>query len=345
MKRVLIFSLCGVLLTQSAGAGVIYLKNGDRITGEIKKIWDGDVIIEPSYADEFSVDQVDIAYMEADPERQFDVEKKDGTKLVGALAGADEDGNQLLIVNGQQVAIPMAELAELEEPEKAFDWEAHADLNSTFNSGNTNNNSITFSVDFLWKKNKHRNYFDLLWQDEDQDIDGERTKVKDRERFRYSYNYSVRDPWFIGGAASWERDPFKGLDYRYNVLPAAGYSFWDDAGRTLSLQAGVGYQAEQVFDDVGQTAEGDGTIASLIFNFRYKFARPDLDLYLKNQTTGAFYGRENVVTQFNTGARYEITDLLYLNLEFILDYETQPVEGVENEDISLLFGFGLEFEK
>jgi hypothetical protein len=37
--------------------------------------------------------------------------------------------------------------------------------------------------------------------------------------------------------------------------------------------------------------------------------------------------------------------LLYLNLEFLLDYESEPVEGSEPEDISVLFGFGLEFEK
>jgi hypothetical protein len=45
------------------------------------------------------------------------------------------------------------------------------------------------------------------------------------------------------------------------------------------------------------------------------------------------------------GTRYEITDLLYLNLEFLLDYESEPVEGAKSEDISVLFGFGLEFEK
>ena len=82
-----------------------------------------------------------------------------------------------------------------------------------------------------------------------------------------------------------------------------------------------------------------------MLRFRYDFNKPDLELYLNNTTTGAFYGRENVVTQFNAGTRYEITDLLYLNLEFLLDYETEPVEGAENEDISVLFGFGLEFEK
>jgi putative salt-induced outer membrane protein YdiY len=344
MNKAILFLTSMVFMAQPVGAGVIYMKNGDKITGEIKKIWDGDVFIEPSYADEFSVDQVDIAYMEADPERQFDFELADGTELVGSLAGTDDDGNQLLMVDGKTQVIPLAQLAELDEPEKAFDWSAKVDINSTFNSGNTNNSNVTMTADFLYKKNKHTNIVDLLWQNENQDLDGSTVKVKDRERFRYNYNYSVSDPWFLGSSATWERDPVKGLDYRYNVVPAVGYDFWNDAGRTLALQGGAGYQAEETTDELGITTSGDGAVAALLFRFKYDFGSPDIQVWLNNTTTGAFYGRDNVVTQFNIGSKYEITDLLYLNVEFLLDYESEPVEGAKNQDASLIFGFGLEFE-
>jgi putative salt-induced outer membrane protein YdiY len=331
------------IFVPSAHAGVIHMKNGDKITGTIKKIWDGDVFIDPPYADEFSVDQVDIAYMEDD--RNYDLELKDGTDLVGTLGGVDEAGNQIVVVDGEARAIPLAQLAELEEPQDAFDWSTHADLNSTFNSGNTNNSNVTLTADLMLKKNRHTQFLDLLWQDEEQKIEDVTTKVKDRERFRYNYNYDIDDPWFLGSSASYERDPVKGLDYRYNVVPAAGYNFWDDAGRTLGFQLGAGYQAEEITDEFGITTKGDGAVAAFLLRFGYDFNKPDLELYLNNTTTGAFYGRENVVTQFTAGTRYEITDLLYLNLEFLLDYESEPVEGAKNEDISVLFGFGLEFEK
>ena len=339
----LIFGSIVMLLAQASTAGVIHMTNGDRITGTIKKIWDGEVYIEPAYSDEFSVDQVDIAYMEDD--RQFDLELDDGSSLVGSLAGGDEEGNQLLVVDGEERLIPLAQLSELEEPEKAFDWSTRADLNSTFNSGNTNNSNVTLSAEFMLKQNKHTNFLDLLWQDEEQKIEDVTTKVKDRERFRYNYNYAVNDPWFLGSSASYERDPVKGLDYRYNVVPAAGYNFWDDAGRTFGMQLGAGYQAEEITDEFGITTKGDGAVAAFLLRFAYDFGSPDLELYLNNTTTAAFYGRDNAVTQFNAGTRYEITDLLYLNFEVLLDYESEPVEGAKNEDVSVLFGFGLEFEK
>jgi putative salt-induced outer membrane protein YdiY len=345
MKTITLLSLCLLLASQSAGAGVVYMKNGDQITGTIKKVWDGEVYIDPSYADEFSVKQAEIAYMDADSSRQFELELADGTPLVGSLAGADRDGNQLIMIDGQAKAIPMSTLAELKEPEKLFDWNASADLNSAFNSGNTNNHSVTLGMDFMLKKNKHTNFLDLLLQNEEQEIDGVTAQVQDSDRVRYNYNYAISDPWFLGSSASWERDSIKGLDSRYNVVPAAGYNFWDDAHRELGLQLGAGFQSEEVTDINGLTSNEDGAVAALLLRFRYKFANPDLELYLNNTTTAAFYGRKNVVTQFDFGTKYEITDLLYLNLQVLLDYESEPVEGAKSEDISLLFGFGLEFEK
>lgn len=343
MKRALLCSAVIIVIMQTATAGVIHMKNGDQITGKIKKIWGEEVYIDPAYADEFSVDQGDIAYMESD--REFDLELKDGNKLAGSFVGFDAEGNQLLLVDGQQRAIPLAQLAELQEPEEAFDWATHADLNSTFNSGNTNNSNVTFTADFMIKKNKHTNLLDLLFQNENQKINDVSTRVQDRDRFRYNYSYDVGDPWFIGSSASYERDPVKGLNYRYNVVPSAGYSFWDNADRSLMLQVGAGYQAEETTDEFNVTTKGDGAVAALLLRFDYDFGDPDIELYLNNTTTAAFYGRDNVVNQLSAGTRYEITDLLYLNFEVLLDYETQPVEGAKNEDISVLFGFGVEFEK
>jgi putative salt-induced outer membrane protein YdiY len=332
-----------LLLTQYASADVITMKNGDKITGSIKKIWDKEVFIEPDYADEFSVDQDQIVSIEAD--EQYEIRIDDNKGLLVTFKGSDADGNQIVEIDGQESSVSVMQIKELVEIEDYFDWSTRADLNSTFNSGNTNNSNLTLTADLMLKWDRQKHLFDLLWQNEDQKIEGITTTVKDRERFRYNFNYDVNDPWFAGAFGSWESDPIKGLDYRYNMLPMAGYSVWNDAGRTLNFQLGAGYQAEKNTDELGITTEDDGAIASFVLRFDYDLGDPDIELYLNNTTTAAFYGRDNVVTQFNVGTRYEITDLLYLNLEFLLDYESEPVEGSEPEDISVLFGFGLEFEK
>ena len=44
----------------------VIMKNGDRITGDIKRIWDGEVTIEPEYSDEFQVDLPLVERIESD---------------------------------------------------------------------------------------------------------------------------------------------------------------------------------------------------------------------------------------------------------------------------------------
>jgi hypothetical protein len=63
------------------------MKNGDTITGSIKQIWDKKLVIEPDYADAFSVDVSEIASIRSD--RVFTLELQDGSKVDAELVGVD----------------------------------------------------------------------------------------------------------------------------------------------------------------------------------------------------------------------------------------------------------------
>jgi putative salt-induced outer membrane protein YdiY len=332
-----------LLVASTASASVIVLKNGDRITGTVKKIWDDEVYIEPEYSDEFSVDQDAIAYIEDD--RLMEIETAAGEDVLGALAGADEAGNQLVIVDGQTVAMPLAELEEMDEPEKYADWEILADVKTQFDRGNTKSEEVKFSGEAMYKLGKQKHILDWMYEYEKNDD----IRTKDRDLYRYIFNYELVDPWFFGASAYYENDPIKNLDYRYNIIPALGYNIWDSAGATFNFQVGAGYQEQKTSgtDDLGnffRESEGGG-VASFLMRFRYDFGDPDLELYANNSTTKALYGNKNAVTQFVTGLRYEITDLLYANVEIDLDYETEPAIDADKEDFTILFGLGVEFDK
>ena len=66
------------LVPAAVNADVLHLKNGDRITGEIKRIWDDEVTIEPEYSDEFKVDLPLVERIESD--REFEIEMPDGKR-------------------------------------------------------------------------------------------------------------------------------------------------------------------------------------------------------------------------------------------------------------------------
>ena len=112
---------------------------------------------------------------------------------------------------------------------------------------------------------------------------------------------------------------------------------WDASGRFFQVQAVGGWQTEKI-DQQGN----DNTIAGWILRFRYDILGGDLNVFHNNSGFTAFGGRRNDVLKSETGVRYEITDLLYLNFEVDFDYESHPASGAENEDLTMLLGIGVE---
>ena len=346
-QAVIVLAIIMSAIALPATAGTIVLKNGDRITGDIKALWDGDVVIEPEYADEFTIDQDKIAYIDSD--KRFDLEYRgeDMVTRTAVFKGADENGEQLVEVDGEQAAISFMDIGEMDEEEKFIDWAINADLNAEINKGNTESREIAVTTDWYFKYGKQEHFVDSLYVKEEQDDPdtGDSITTQDRQRYRYNLNYDIGDPWFTGALASYETDDIKGLEYRYSGVPTLGYKFWDNAGKLLNFQAGYGYEAEETRDENGIRRDSGGGIAYTSLKFEYDFGDPDLNVYLRNTTSKAQYGRKNLVSQTTTGAKYEITDLLYFNIEALIDYESEPVEGADNGDIRLLIGLGVEFDK
>jgi putative salt-induced outer membrane protein YdiY len=315
-----------------AEAGVLVLKNGDRITGSIERIWDDEIVIEPDYSDEFAVDLSVVDHLFSDQE--FDIKLRDGRELLAKFSGPDEDGLQKISIDGESYSIALASIFELDEPEKEFDWESHVDLSTTFNSGNTNTSSVFLRADSTIKVPNHRHLLELSTSHEST----ENVTTKEQSLLRYNYNWFFNDPWFMSVQTSYERDPIIELESRIIASVGIGFDFWDTPRRTLSVQLGAGGQTEEI-----SMASTDSSVATWTLRYRQGLLNDDLELFHNHTITSNIGGRTNTSYKTSTGVRYEITDLLYASLTFDYDYETNPPPDIENEDSTLLIGLGAEF--
>jgi len=117
-----VFLFCP-LLAQAKTVDVLVLKNGDRITGEITRIWDKEITIEPEYSDEFNVDVPAVAYIES--EREFEIDLADGRELVVTFPGADAEGNQIIKTGSGTEILPLSNMLELDYDAQAWRSPAH----------------------------------------------------------------------------------------------------------------------------------------------------------------------------------------------------------------------------
>ena len=314
-------------------ADLLVLKNGDRITGDIKRIWDGEVLIEPEYADEFELDLAVVEYIESDEE--FEIDLEDGRSIVAALAGADADGNQIVKSGDDSISVPVEELFELDEIEARFDWSSNVEASATLNRGNTDTTNTMVRADGMIRFNDHRHLGELAFFRED--LAGVRTKEQDL--FKYSYNFLFKEPWFFSADLSFERDAIIELDSRVIISAGIGRDIWDTPRRTLNVRLGAGFQQEEIMSNTT-----DSSVATWTLRYRQDFFSEDVGLFHNQTITTNLTGRTNTSYRTSTGLGYEISDLLTTNITLNYDYETAPIDVASNEDIALLFGLVLEFE-
>jgi putative salt-induced outer membrane protein YdiY len=333
-KNICINSLIAatLLASHAASAGLLVMKNGDRITGDIKRIWDAEVTIEPEYSDEFKVDVSAIDHVESG--RKLEIELKDGQTVVARLTGADEDGKQIVTSGDQSFSISLGQIFELDEPEEDFEWDSNIEFSADFNSGNTESYNTKLRADTTVKMRDHRHIGEITFLKEEISDD----QTQDQQLFLYNYNWLFRDPWFFSTRLSFERDPIIELENRVILSFGVGRDVWLTPRRELSVQLGAGLQTEEI-----SLVATESTVLTWVLRYRQDFFGDDLELYHNQSITSNVSGRSNTSYKTTTGLRYEITDLLYANLSVDYDYETHPADVAVNEDIRMLIGLGAEF--
>ena len=330
-----VFSVLLVMIatTASAATDVIHLKNGDRITGEIDKIWDAEIYIEPDYADEFTVDVDAVAYIESDRDFDLEVSIKEDTTI--KFVGQSPEGEQLIERDGQVVAVPLLSLEQVEEPEEYFDWEINADVSLNFERGNTDTDTNQLRGDAFFKFGDHRHFADAQFIRER--TDNESTKKQDL--IGYDYNWSFSRPWFMGLNASYERDPIKDLEHRYIAGINLGRDIWDSARRFWSIQAGPGIQIEERGDE-----EDEQAIAQYLMRITHKFFSSDMDAFHRQSVTYNLSGTDNTVFKSSTGFEWEFIDDAYWRISYDYDWESDPADDAVSTDQRFTFGVGIEFD-
>ena len=120
---------------------IIVMKNGDRITGEVKKLEQGVLYIEPEYVStEFGVDWFQVASIQS--AAGFQVVLKNGDHLAGTIEKIHPDdpasADFKIRTEEREVGVPAASVVNIESNKKTF-WDqitGAIDLGYNFTSGN-----------------------------------------------------------------------------------------------------------------------------------------------------------------------------------------------------------------
>ena len=328
LRKILIFVLLFGWSIRSF-ADVVFLGNGDRISGTIKEIWGDILIIEPEYSDPIELDRALVVGIESDRELAIEL---DGSKETPYLMSRSlKKGRVVLDAEDTKFDVELDSIKRAEEI-KDFDWNIKFDLGSTFSRGNTDSQTTNLQWDGNLIIKDHRIKSDLFISREE--VAGEKTKAKDR--INLGYNYFFVDQWFLAVNLAAERDPIASLNSRYSLSPAIGYDFLDDPDRYLHVQLGAGYSSER-----SNNLTSTSTTIDWKLNFYWELLSGDLQFFHDQNLLKNLEGRKNLVFYSQTGFRYEINEDIYLNFQANYDYDSQPAGNAEEKDLTFIIGAGI----
>lgn len=249
MRCTLVFaSILVIAFVRSvAHADSITLKNNDRITGKIKTISGGNVVVTTDYAGDLTIKIDAIRFVLTD--EPVAVKLKEGTLLEGKLA--ESEGEQAVEEDTETVPFALSHVEKYAPnmaalnpppPKERERWTGFAEAGATIRSGNTDTVNYTASAGAARKGPHNRltlNFFSAYTE-----TDGELVARRYYGETKWrKYVYKDKMYSYLSGSA--ENDDGRKLDYRFVAGTGVGYDFIRNDKRTLWAEGGVEYAWER----------------------------------------------------------------------------------------------------
>jgi len=234
----------------AAQADLVFLENGDRLSGEILGVDDGLLQLQTPYGEALSIPLTAVSGVELDdPQVARDLDGMD-FEDVRALGTADTSGmapslDRLVALGPSAEALDqkgaMEEAPEEEAPAKPRRWSGKIDAGLTMRRGNTD--TLDSVLGGTLKRDNEWNVLTLKASAAYAEADD----VLNTRRYQGSVRWQVypRDRFYVFLAGGAEHDTGRKLDIRSNVAAGVGYDVIEKERVSLSLDGGLDFTYEE----------------------------------------------------------------------------------------------------
>lgn len=336
-KFFLIAFLCA-LYSATSMAGVLLLQNGDRISGELIVIADGQVRWQSDMAGEITVPQLNVVGIET--RDLFEVELDANRLLSECQMHVRGDNQQLLNCKEGEAQIsswkPITKVSA--RPLIAREvWRntGYITASARDSVGNTNEQDLELDLKVTARRGSIRHTAVAAYDVQSQSD----VRTQDDRKAGYQFDYFVSDKWYLNSLVSWERNVFQDLESRTLIGAGVGYQFFDTDLIRLSVQGGLGYAAEIYADDADRRA--------LVFrestDFTYRLNALGLQFFHRNTYLQLFDRNSDWRLQSESGFKLPVIGRLTAQAKLKFDYMNIPADDAKSFDRIWLFGLNYDW--
>lgn len=315
---------------------VVTLANGDRITGEVKRLDRGRL--------EFSTDDAGTIKFEWDKVRRleaarvFEVGTVDGRRFLGSIGRADEG---LLAVLGPAgtVSLALHEVTLITPIGESFWRQLDGTLDAGFSYTRSSGISqLNVSSETVFRRPafdaRLQAWATLTRQKDEQARDDRGALQLGYERYRWPR-------WFVGAAARFETNESLGLRLRSQVGLVTGPRLVNSNRAHVKAGAGIVFNDERGLD-VEPTQNVEAVFLFESSYFTYDHPKTTLDLAVQYYPSLSDWGRQRL--QLDAAAKREIWKDVFLSLSAYNSFDSRPPNpAFASNDVGVVVSAGWSY--
>lgn len=340
---VALFALGGVLpLMAKRKDDVVIMKNGDRLTGEVKELEHGELVFKSSYMiDSVRLDWNEVKRLES--QDQYIVSLTHGRRVSGVLAktaAADLSGNDVKIVANQStLQVKQSDVVGIRQHETNFWDQLTGSINYGFSFASANshvNSSLGASVGYNATKNLIQ--FNTSSQFDRQSSGGN----ANRFTFDSQYGRILTPKWIAVGTVSLLKSNQQDLDLRSTYGGGVGRRLLQTNRTSLLVVGGAAYTHEHYFPQPGTKpirSNGEALLGLQFSTFRFKTLDANSQAFLFPSLTDP--GRVRFSSQSNLNI--ELVRNFYWSFQLYENYDSRPPVAAPKNDLGVTTSLGWKF--
>ncbi len=340
--RNFVVCLCGFVflasqpLVAAEKTDVVFLKNGDRITGEVKSLEQGKLKLKTDSAGTIYIEWEEVERLAST--QNLEVELESGEKFYGALEPDAETGDLKVRTEEDTEVLAMPRVVRMIPIEESR-WkrlDGSLDLGFGFTSAN-NSSQISLGSEVRYRTRDYLRNLGFNSTRIDQE-DGERTK---RQSLDGGFQRFLRNRRFVGGTLQFQENEELGLELRSLITAGFGRHVIQTNKRQLDLFGGLARNWEDF--EGSELVESFELVGGLQFAM-FRFDDPETDFRINLLVYPSLSESGRVRVEFDTRLRRELVKDFFWTISVYDSYDSDPpVEGSETNDWGLNSSVGWSF--
>ena len=324
-----LFSCLGSGNAMAQKTDVIYMMNGDRLTGEIMELLLGEVYFETNSYGNIKVKWKDIRRIDSDKHIQF--ETIEGTRYFGKIGDSSMDGEVVVNTSEGDASLDFKAIVHFEQIYRDQNFWDRLDKNLRLGFSYTQASDIMrWNIATGLELREQEFKADITFNSfVTNNSDGDNSR---RANLGSSYTRYLRNRYLWSVAADMQTNDELGVDRRLLVMGGFGRYIMQTQATELTAAVGLAVNWESSVGDLQTTSSNDANLEGVVsidwtyFKLSLPKSRYSAKLEYFPGLTDTGRNRANLIINF----KQEFVEDLFWNMEFYGSYDSRPPAGAQS---------------